>query len=790
MSHENYSVEAERAGSPEPNIAQLDREIDLTCLWCGAILHDDVFDCPVLNDSEVLPGDGEQQNIIENTEIVAAQTEDLAHETNQVGPNEVSQSSQSDGMQTPVDTQLYPGQAVSRSNGATNAQPAQEVAQHLGHTSTSSEVARSTNVVDASAGIYSASASAAISKGKGRAGPDASQGPKPTIEIDLTSAASSDAGEKPEHDSEHTLQSVAGSSSNSVADGPLDFHPSANTAPQGFADPSAAKDWLDQLQAQLVKPDIKNDDYPDFDDASIMAKGGEFYQAIQQNLEGPLSTWDPIAVKPYYVNNQLTSTGKIDKMLKNDIAHRKLLANCIIAAKELHKIHSDGVPQSHIDAAAKTQKTKCPKADGYPIDLSLKCSERFVEAIGMVRRNKSIAKRLAEGSYLDLIRDPHGCYKQELNNIRSNAFKKLNKQSTEDGEGEDLDEGEEQEQAAAAPTKAKAGKKGGKKRAPRKKAAKSAVQDIISTHQSTAPMTAQGPVAPAPVSDMSAGHSMQGAKRKRNAEVDEDYEIVAERQVQHMYFNEQEFQRREELARARAAAPAGLIDPEITMSAPHAQPVVQAPAQRSIQNAPQNGPPQQQFKRKDSGTAFDVNEETTSTQQRDQEHVARREEYMSSRHDALARSSAEFQAAQGLPATRQHNAAGAVESDHLFEPQTPYFYQQGGATPIGNYHTHGQPISNPQPQQPEPAVPMGSFTAPSNNYPPMEPPYNSFYNPNQNHAQGEGYLRSAQPFAGYTSMQQTQRMRRDSQNRSQNDQDTQHSERVDFQWVTENPAAE
>lgn len=804
MSQQGYSIEGEHAGSAEPNTMEtFNGEIDFTCPWCGGMLHDKAFDCPVLNapESEPLPEEGEQQTTGGYTNDVAAQSAGFAQDELQFDANMFSRFTDSGDLQAsvhnPQPMQVYG--APPQGDGAESAHTAEEeeaAAQHSSHTRIAVEASASATIEetheDASPNFVTSEHASTRADGQQLAPSLASSALNSLLKQgnDLNNAKTA-LGEHHERVSYQIAPSAAGSSSSPKAEGILNFQPRTDTVPQGFADPSAAKDWLEQIQAKLVKPIIEGDDYEDFEDTDIMDKANEFYQAILQAPEGTLLKWEPY-VKRYYVNNQLNSTTIINDMLAKNLSHRKLFANCIMAAKELHKVHSHGVPQLHIDQAGKSSKHR--KADGYSTDLTLTCSQRFVEAIEKVRWNKSIAKRLAEGDYLYLVRDPKACYTRELNNIECNArkaFEKANKASQtskantdstiEDEEEEDaVDEPEETAVAPAKAVKTGAKSHGKKRRAPSNKTTKDIAQNHVATQPTAPVMQPAVPTLPAPASNPAMATGQQTAKRKRPEGDSGDDEIVrAQRRAQLGRLNyELKRHREEEAARARAAAPAGLIDPEITSNPFHGHRAGHTVMQQPMQHPPQNGGLRQQPKRKDSGTAIDFGTESIAAQQHNAEHVGRHQQYMGARRDALSGPSAPDQNTVPtlVPGLHQNNP---IDLTGPSNPNPSLQTSRQMAPPTGyHYYPYGQPVQYSQPPQPTQPGSMDVFPPTSFNAA-TAPPYYVYHNQHQQHVQDHSYLSATQPFANYTSMQQNQRTRRQSESRRH--QQSRNQEREDRQ---------
>ena len=786
MLQQNYPIEGDGAGSAEPNTTEpLDREIDLTCPWCSGMAHDDLSECPVLN----APEEAEQDTTAGSRDDVAAQTTSLAQGEHQFDSNMFSEFTDCDDTQAPFNN-FKPTQASEAPwvHGAESAQTTQEgeaAAHHSGHTRATAGLSAPPAIQETHENVSPDFApSGHISTradGEQLAPSLASSALNSLVKQgnDLNNAKTT-SGEHYQPVPDQTAASVAGSSSNPEAEGILNFHPYTDTVPKGFAGPSAAKDWLEQIQAQLVKPVIKEDDYADFEDTDIMDKANEFYQAILQPPTGSLLKWEPY-VKRYYVKNQQNSTTIINDMLANYLSHRKLFANCVMAAKELHKVHTHGVPQLHIDQAGKS--SKCRKADGYSTDLELTCSQRFTEAIEKVRWNKSIAKRLAEGEYLYLVRDPKACHKRELNNVESNALKALNKANAEKNKGGQANtgsivEGDENEESAsdkqesltAASDKAmEAGAEddGKKRRGPSKKSAKSIASQNVTTQPTAPAMQAAAPILPAPTSSSVAGTAQQSAKRKRTEDDSgEDAIVCAQRRAQLGRLNyELKRHREEEAARARAAAPAGLIDPEIVRGPFHGQHAEYNAMQQPMQYVPQNAGPRQKQKRRDSGGAIDFGTENIAPQW-DAEHAGRRQQYMGAPRHAPA----------GPPALDQNTVPTLVPGLHLNNPIdltgagiTEQHVQASRHTAPSSGHNHypyGQPVGYPQAQQQIETAPDGYFTGPYAPWLAMS----TYANPHYTHAQradaqGPAYLQSAQPFLQYTQMQQHQQTRQKSESR-------------------------
>lgn len=788
MSQQNSSIEGERAGGAEPNTMEpLDSEIDLTCPWCSGMAHDDLSECPVLN----APEEAEEDTTAGSRDDVAAQTTSLAQEQHLFDSNMFSTFTSSDDTRAPVNnprpTQAYEAPQGHGVESAQSTQGEEAAAQHPGQTSTAAGLSASSATEethkDVPSNLVPPEYTSVRADGQQLAPSLASSALNSLLKQgnDLNNAKTA-LGEHREQVSYQIAPSAVGSSSNHEAEGILDFQPRTNTVPQGFADPSEAKDWLEQIQAQLVKPVIKEDDYADFEDTDIMDKANEFYQAILQPPVGALLKWEPY-VKRYYINNQQNSTTIINDMLSKDLGHRKLFANCIMAAKELHNVHSHGVPQLHIDQAGKS--SKCRKADGYSTDLELTCSQRFTEAMEKVRWNKSIAKRLAEGEYLYLVRDPKACYKRELNNVESNALKALNKANAEKDkesqankgstvEGDESEEtaSDKQESIAAASDRSmEAGAKDGgkKRRGSSKNAAKSIASQDVTTQPTAPAMQVAAPPLPAPASSSVAGTAQQTVKRKRTEEDSgEDAILRAQRRAQLGRLNyELKRQREEETARARAAAPAGLIDPEIAHDPFHSQHARYNAMQQPMQYATQNAGLRQQPKRKDSGVDIDFCTETGAAQQQNAERADRHQQYMSASRNALPGEPAPDQNTVPtlVPGLHQNNPIDLTGTGNADQP----LRSPRQMTPLSGYiyYPDGQPVEYSQAQQQTQTAPGGYFTGPYAPWPAMSAYTNLHYDhaQHQQHAQNQSYLNTTQPFANYTSMQQDPRTRRQSESR-------------------------
>ncbi|CAK3991755.1 Hypothetical predicted protein [Lecanosticta acicola] len=110
---------------------------------------------------------------------------------------------------------------------------------------------------------------------------------------------------------------------------------------------------------------------------------------------------------------------------------KQMQYHCVKAAEAIYKVHSEGVPESHVD------RTKYAKStSGYYSNMELTCGARFLQVEAVVRGNKSIAKRLAQGDYLHVSRNPEDCLQREMANIYVNDGREINKK--EEREAEEL----------------------------------------------------------------------------------------------------------------------------------------------------------------------------------------------------------------------------------------------------------------------------------------------------------------------------------------------------------------